>query len=63
MASFKVEVTGKNVLDKMNRQGALQKIDKHASTEALIILGEIMEEKPGASDVFVSQVDLLKTFI
>ena len=62
MGSFKVEVTGKDVLDKMNRQEALEKINKHGSTEALILLAE-MVEKPGASEKFVKKGKLLKSFL
>ena len=62
MGSFKVEVTGKDVLDKMNRQSALVTINKHGSTEALILLAE-MVERPGASEKFVKNSKLLKKFI
>jgi len=62
MAGFKIEVSGKNLVDKMNRQSALEKINKHGSTEALILLAE-MVEKPGASNKFVKNGNMLKRFI
>ncbi|WP_028889383.1 hypothetical protein [Tenacibaculum ovolyticum] len=62
MGSFKVEVSGKDIVDKMNRQSALEKIDKHGSTEALILLAE-MVGKPGASEKFVKNGKMLKSFI
>ena len=62
MASFNVEVSGKDIVDKMNRQSALEKIDKHGSTKALILLAE-MVEKPGASEKFVQNGAILKSLI
>ncbi|PKH51422.1 hypothetical protein CXF68_12345 [Tenacibaculum sp. Bg11-29] len=62
MGSFKVEVSGKDIVDKMNRQSALATINKHGSTEALILLAE-MVEKPGASNKFVKNGNMLKSFI
>ncbi|MCF2875427.1 MULTISPECIES: hypothetical protein [unclassified Tenacibaculum] len=63
MGNFNVKVSGKNVVDKMNRQEALEKIDNHASTDALMLLAQIMEEKPGASEKFVQNGAILKSFI
>ena len=62
MGSFKVEVSGKDIIDKVNRQSALETINKHGSTEALILLAE-MVEKPGASEKFVKNGKMLKRFI
>jgi hypothetical protein len=62
MGNFTLQVSGKNVLDKMNRQEALETIDKNGSTEALVLLAELVK-KPGASEKFVKKGNLLKSFL
>ncbi len=62
MSSFTVTVSGKNATDKVIRQSALEVIDRNGSTEALILLAE-MVEKPGASEKFVKNGKMLKSFI
>lgn len=62
MSSFKVTVSGKNATDKVIRQSALEVIDRNATTDALTLLAE-MVEKPGASEKFVQNGKMLKSFI
>ncbi|XRE42350.1 hypothetical protein ACIVBQ_000554 [Tenacibaculum discolor] len=62
MPDFKISVKGKDILDKMKRQGALNIINEKADTEALMKMAEFVEI-PGAGKKFVSNFDTLKKFV
>lgn len=61
MAQFNVKIETNNVLDGINRQKALETLQKHANTAALEFLAELVV-KPGASEKLLSKKTLIKTF-
>ena len=59
---MQLEVTGKNLTDTINRKEALEEIQNHATTEALVFLAEMVKRK-GASEKLLSKKGLIKTFL
>lgn len=56
-----ITVQGKNALDSLNRQKALQKLQDNGSTEALEFLAQLVVKK-GASEKLLSKKRLINTF-
>lgn len=56
-----VTVNGKNALDALNRQKALQKLQNNATTEALEFIAQLVVKKD-ASEKLLSKKRLINTF-
>lgn len=62
MAKLTVEIESSNIMDASKRKKALDKLQKHASTEALQVL-ERLVVKDGISEKLVSKEKLISQFI